>query len=207
MAEANQQEPSMEEILSSIRRIISADTPAEEAKPAEEEEEAAPPPPPPPPEEEPEEEEDEDVLELTDVVEPDSDDELDIDVDQEIDSFEPAAHFGEPEIADEDDDELPEEEPEEEYVPPPVRDRDFQQADSELVSPPTAAASMAAFASLNSAARGEPLPFDVGGRTVEQLAAELMRPILREWLDQNLPSMVERLVRAEIKRLAEQSRR
>ena len=101
MAEANQQEPSMEEILSSIRRIISADTPAEEAKAPADEEAAAAPPPPPPPEEEPEAEEDEDVLELTDVVEPDSDDELDIDVDQEIDSFEPAAHFGEPEVADE----------------------------------------------------------------------------------------------------------
>lgn len=205
MAEANQQEPSMEEILSSIRRIISADTPAEEAKAPAEEEAAAPPPPPPPPEEEPEEE-DEDVLELTDVVEPDSDDELDIDVDQEIDSFEPAAHFGEPEVADDEDDDLPDEEPEA-YEPPPVRDRDYRRDDSGLVSPPTAAASMAAFASLQSASRGEPLPFDVGGRTVEQLAAELMRPILRDWLDQNLPTMVERLVRAEIKRLAEQSRR
>jgi len=66
---------------------------------------------------------------------------------------------------------------------------------------------MAAFASLNDVAAGGRLPFDVGGRTVEQLAAELMRPILKEWLDQNLPSMVERLVRAEIKRLAEQSQR
>ena len=88
-----------------------------------------------------------------------------------------------------------------------MRDRDYRRDERELVSPPTAAASMAAFASLQSASRGEPLPFDVGGRTVEQLAAELMRPILRDWLDQNLPSMVERLVRAEIKRLAEQSRR
>ncbi|MGA7428966.1 MAG: DUF2497 domain-containing protein [Xanthobacteraceae bacterium] len=30
---------------------------------------------------------------------------------------------------------------------------------------------------------------------------EMLRPMLRAWLDDNLPAMVERLVRDEIKRL------
>ena len=34
------------------------------------------------------------------------------------------------------------------------------------------------------------------------LAREMIRPLLRSWLDENLPSMVERLVRDEIERVA-----
>ena len=30
----------------------------------------------------------------------------------------------------------------------------------------------------------------------------MIRPLLKTWLDENLPSMVERLVRAEIERVA-----
>ena len=41
-----------------------------------------------------------------------------------------------------------------------------------------------------------------GGRTVEELVSELMRPMLKTWLDDNLPAIVERLVRAEIERLS-----
>ena len=33
-------------------------------------------------------------------------------------------------------------------------------------------------------------------------AREILRPLLKTWLDENLPSMVERLVRAEIQRVA-----
>ena len=43
------------------------------------------------------------------------------------------------------------------------------------------------------------------GATVEQLAEELLRPMLREWLDANLPDMVERLVQKEIQRMADQA--
>lgn len=39
-------------------------------------------------------------------------------------------------------------------------------------------------------------------RTVEDLIQDMLRPMLRSWLDQNLPSLVERLVRAEIERVA-----
>ena len=40
-----------------------------------------------------------------------------------------------------------------------------------------------------------------GGRTVEDLVREELRPLLKEWLDQHLPPIVERAVRAEIERV------
>ncbi len=40
------------------------------------------------------------------------------------------------------------------------------------------------------------------GRTLEDLVREMLRPMLKVWLDDNLPSMVERLVRAEIERVS-----
>jgi cell pole-organizing protein PopZ len=43
----------------------------------------------------------------------------------------------------------------------------------------------------------------VGGQggTIEDLVIELLRPMMREWLDQNLPIIVERIVQKEIRRL------
>ena len=35
-----------------------------------------------------------------------------------------------------------------------------------------------------------------------QMAREMLRPMIKTWLDENLPAMVERLVRAEIQRVA-----
>ena len=40
-----------------------------------------------------------------------------------------------------------------------------------------------------------------GGPTIEDVVREEMRPLLREWLETHLPPMVERLVRAEIERV------
>lgn len=40
-----------------------------------------------------------------------------------------------------------------------------------------------------------------GETSLEGLTRELLRPMLAQWLDQNLPPMVERLVAAEIKRI------
>jgi hypothetical protein len=37
---------------------------------------------------------------------------------------------------------------------------------------------------------------------IEGLTREMLRPMLKNWLDDNLPSLVERLVRAEIQRVA-----
>ena len=40
----------------------------------------------------------------------------------------------------------------------------------------------------------------VGNRdlTLENMVREMLRPILREWLDRNLPYLIERLVKKEI---------
>ncbi len=65
-----------------------------------------------------------------------------------------------------------------------------------LISPATAAAVDAAFDTLARRAQGG------NGRTLEDLVGELLRPMLKTWLDDNLPGMVERLVRAEIERLS-----
>jgi hypothetical protein len=39
-------------------------------------------------------------------------------------------------------------------------------------------------------------------RTLEDLVREMLRPLLKSWLDDNLPGMVERIVRAEIERVS-----
>ena len=39
-------------------------------------------------------------------------------------------------------------------------------------------------------------------RTLEDLVREMLRPMLKSWLDDNLPGMVERIVRAEIERVS-----
>jgi cell pole-organizing protein PopZ len=41
-----------------------------------------------------------------------------------------------------------------------------------------------------------------GGPTIEDLVRDEIRPLLKDWLDTHLPPLVERLVRAEIERLA-----
>ena len=43
-------------------------------------------------------------------------------------------------------------------------------------------------------------------RPIEDVVREMLRPMLRAWLDDNLPTIVERLVRAEIERVARGSR-
>jgi len=44
-------------------------------------------------------------------------------------------------------------------------------------------------------------------RTLEDVAKELLRPLLQAWLDQHLPGIVEEQVRLEVERIARQSRR
>ena len=39
-------------------------------------------------------------------------------------------------------------------------------------------------------------------RTLDDLVREMLRPMLKSWLDDNLPGLVERLVRAEIERVS-----
>jgi uncharacterized protein len=42
---------------------------------------------------------------------------------------------------------------------------------------------------------------------LQKYAQEMLRPMLKQWLDDNLPVIVERLVRAEIERVARGGRR
>ncbi len=44
-------------------------------------------------------------------------------------------------------------------------------------------------------------------RSLEDLAGDMLRPMLQEWLDDNLPTLVERLVREEIERVSRGTRR
>lgn len=82
--------------------------------------------------------------------------------------------------------------------------------DSSLVGGGAAGSTTSAFARLNQAvqdsvpspAAADPGPVvGTGGKTVEELVKETLRPMLKEWLDQNLPQLVERYVEREIVRL------
>jgi cell pole-organizing protein PopZ len=66
-----------------------------------------------------------------------------------------------------------------------------------LISDETGSAVAAAFKTLSAARPAMP-----GPEVMEAMARELLRPMLKEWLDDNLPTIVERLVRAEIERVA-----
>ena len=65
-----------------------------------------------------------------------------------------------------------------------------------LLSASTRSAVDSAFNSLASTVLGN------GARTLEDLVKEMLRPMLKSWLDDNLPGMVERIVRAEIERVS-----
>jgi cell pole-organizing protein PopZ len=65
-----------------------------------------------------------------------------------------------------------------------------------LISPATGRQVQAAFDELNDAFRKS------RAKSFEDVAEEMLRPMLQDWLDNNLPVMVERLVREEIERVA-----
>ena len=155
-------EPSMEEILSSIKRIISEDSDS-----------AVPRRPQPVPLDEP------DVLELTQP--------LDEPVEQEYLDAAPIL----PEIAVEEAPALAEAP----SAPAPGAEA--------LVSSASADATRAALASLSRMVvkPEEPAP---GDNTLEGLVRDLLRPMMREWLDANLPRIVEAAVEREVKRIAAQ---
>ncbi|HVE21116.1 MAG TPA: DUF2497 domain-containing protein [Acidocella sp.] len=45
-----------------------------------------------------------------------------------------------------------------------------------------------------------------GGVTLEEMVREEIRPVLKAWLDANLPGLVERVVRAEIERVIDRTK-
>jgi cell pole-organizing protein PopZ len=67
-----------------------------------------------------------------------------------------------------------------------------------LASEATAAAASAAFGRLGESL----LTRALNDRPIEDLTRDLLRGMLKQWLDENLPDMVERLVREEIARVA-----
>ena len=68
--------------------------------------------------------------------------------------------------------------------------------DQSLISPTTTAAVDSAFNTLAHTVLVQ------NARTLEDLVREMLRPMLKTWLDDNLPNLVERLVRAEIERVS-----
>ena len=189
--EKTQQEPSMEEILASIRRIISEDGEAEGEGAAAEEHNGSE-----QPAAEAAAEDSGDVLELTQMVAEDG---------STVDLTEEGAEAAEPEPS-------PEPEPEPEPEPAAADEEAAPSAEPQgrLVSDQAADASIDAFAELARAIEPEPasttdLRFSDSGRTVEELVMQLIRPMLREWLDENLPPLVERLVQKEIRHLVRRS--
>ncbi|HEX4197185.1 MAG TPA: DUF2497 domain-containing protein [Caulobacteraceae bacterium] len=167
MSEPNVQEPTMEEILASIRRIISEDEPAAEAAPAE-----APAPEPMAAEAMPTVEAEE-VLELT----------------NPLPEPEPVETHGDLEVH------QAEPEPEPEPMPEPVAAAAAY--DEPLVSDPTADQTASAFGHL---ARSIAMPR--AGRNLEDVVAELLRPLLKAWLDEHLPTIVQAKVEEEVERIA-----
>lgn len=78
----------------------------------------------------------------------------------------------------------------------------------DLVSSTARSSSAAAFARLAQAVNEKetsmaptPEPVSISGKSLDSMVAEMLRPMLKEWLDQNLPAIVERMVQKEIKRL------
>jgi cell pole-organizing protein PopZ len=235
----DQHEPSMEEILASIRRIISEDgdggeggdtaaapkaeeTPAAEPAPADTLAAALEPPPIPAPAAAPPLAAEAERPKRAPIADVEAEDESDILLLTEEAADEPPPAFRDSPPARDENEPPPEPpyrvpepltfeldaEPEPEPVAAPAR-----AAASEpvldldrLISDRAAAASLAAMTELVSRSHREPniesLPMGNANQTLEDLTRELLRPILKNWLDDNLPQIVERIVREEIGRLA-----
>lgn len=165
----------MEEILASIRRIISEDEAPAEALP---EPVAAAPAPMPAPEPRREEMhvavgDDDDVLELTDRVDELEETHGDIDV---------YARAPEPE-------------------PIPRAPPSWPADDEPLVGPSASHSAATAFGALS---RNIGMP--AADRTLEDVVRELLRPLLKSWLDEHLPGIVQASVDAEVERISRSTR-
>ena len=213
-----EEDPSIEEILDSIRQIISEDD--EEAAPAVE----AASEPSPEPEPEPVSEEPLDQSSIDDMdfdapaaaeaapepdPEPVSEEPLDQSSIDDMDFDAPAAEPA-PEPAEEEEDILeltdrvdeepapePEVEPAPEPEPAPVETAPAASADDTLL---TQGAETAAFDAISELARKTAV--DHNGITLEDIVRNELKPLLRDWLDQNLPVVIERLVREELERVS-----
>jgi len=85
---------------------------------------------------------------------------------------------------------------------PPAAPRPREAYAGPLMSEGAEASAAAAFGALTSQLRSR----SGGGRTLEEIAEDLLRPMLQAWLDENLPPLVEQLVREEIERLSRRAK-
>ena len=166
-------EPSMEEILSSIKRIIAEEGDGAMAA-ARARRQSRPAPAPLP---EPEQYDDEEILELSDPVATEAPREPEATPEPRFEPSEPA-----PVIA----------------VPTPAAT-----PASSLLSPRTAEATRGP---LDALSRMVVKPEVAGSDTLEGMVREMIRPMLRDWLDANLPQLVETMVAREISRITGQPR-
>lgn len=186
MSSPAQPEPSMEEILASIRRIISEDPATAPA--------AAPAEPPTTLTYTPEPVEAGGTLNVPQEPEPVTmplDEVFELTPDMRTEPYTPPA----PE---------PVSEPEPVPLtytpePKPMAYTHEQEPSETLMSAHTEAAASAALAGFTTSITSRT---GFAGHTVEDVVRELLRPMLRDWMDANLPTLVERLVEAEIERLA-----
>ncbi len=197
------QEPSMEEILASIRRII-----ADDQKPGEPPAAGSKPTPVP----DPEPEDEDDVLDLAEVAMPapkpepvakmpEKAPEKAPEPEPSLDAFDSLSEI---EFRDEpmDFDAIeiepapPPEPPKAAAPPPPPAPAVPPAVEERLLSQATDATVSHAFDLLANTVLTR------NARTIEDLVQDMLRPMLKSWLDDNLPVMVERLVRAEIERVA-----
>jgi len=181
MNETAEKEPTMEEILASIRRIISEDGPAEGGSetPADAEDAMA--------DAEPAAVEDggDDILELTEPAE-----------DGEGAHAEPEP---EPEPVFEEPEPEAESEPEDGVDAGSTEEQQSDALDDDrIVSEEAEQLAGASFAELSAMLVGG---YD-GANTLEGLVREMLKPMLKSWLDENLPRIVEDMVEREVARIA-----
>ena len=200
----------MEDILASIRRILSEDEAEEQAKAPEPAPEPPPPPPPAPvpepepvmaaPEPEPEPEPDplpEPEPEPAVEFEPE-DDVLELTEDMLLEEPKPAFDMADLEAiaAEAEADEEPV------YQPPPRRAAPLPPIDDPLMDDMPSERGSNAFSQLvRAVARDRAILLGNGGLTIEELVREILRPMLKDWLDENLPYMIERIVKQEIEKM------
>lgn len=89
------------------------------------------------------------------------------------------------------------------YEPEEVMEMDD---DESILAPPVQAASSSALAELATAvARERAIALGRGGVTLEEIVREILKALVKEWLDQNLASMTEKMVKKEIDMVAKRA--
>ncbi|TDR93818.1 PopZ family protein [Enterovirga rhinocerotis] len=197
-APAKTADPSMEEILASIRRIIADDDEVRPAMNATESNGAAVP-------ERIGAADDDEVLDLAETpdAKPAARASLDIEVpDIQFETSPAGPADAEPVIVPP----PPEASRESEPSPAPAAQRPALASAAPQAAPPPAAEDLMSAEAKNSVGQAFNLLshtiLSQNATTLEDLVREMLRPMLKTWLDDNLPPLVERLVAAEIERVA-----